>query len=111
MGKQKETYMILREMSKSDIKTYAGDLWFKRVWWKFGLWWVFLLGVLSFVLKTTEIADNVWVMVAIGVVVWLMAIVPFSYLFNKWGQFYWDKVKDKEQPISLEKMPSWWRDK
>ncbi len=110
MGKQKEKYMVLREVSQDWIKACGAERKLRQV----GKLYVIALLI---ILTGTMVAFNV----DVGIPYNMIASTVFSLVFciyvvaviTLWraGKNYFKEIKDKEQPILLEKMPSWWRNK
>ena len=111
MGKSKETLFVLEEISKSDIISRRQEIWLRKVWvWLVPLLMVWLVGLI-YVLNMMDVSWQIEATIAI--VGYLLLVIPLCFKLNRVGNQYWDEVKDKEQPIELETMPSWfwWRNK
>ena len=110
MGKQKEKYMVLQEVSKDWLESHGAERKVRRIWKPVAI-------ALFLILIGISITFNVEVGISsdiVGyIVMTLLLCIYFMSAISIWraGKRYFKEVKDKEQPILLEKMPSWWSNK
>ena len=110
MGKQKEKYMVLREVSKDWIESCGAERKLRCIWKPYT---IALLIILTGILVTFKVDVGIS-SDAIGKIVSALLLCLYVLsMITLWraGKKYFKEIKDKEQPILLEKMPSWWRNK
>ena len=105
-----QEYMVQLIVDKSWLMSRGSEITLRKLWkpYTLGLFVVVVLGVL---------ASNFWLVEINQLVRYAMIAVlvgffcSFYVLIIRGGKRYWDSKKDKDEPIEIESMPNWWRNK
>ncbi len=101
MKKQQVKIQVLQKLNVSDLKDIAGKRWTQR-----NLNWIIPIGIA--VLAWAYIAgkyicnENVWIQFALMSVPMIALFIVWSVKYVKAGKIFWNRIKDKTQPIDLD---------
>ena len=97
MKKEKRKVQILRRMTEGDIKNLGGNMWMRRrVKWLIAM----AFGTLAWMIVGANILVG-FIGVAVSLLPILVLCLVFIVRMDKEGKKFWNKVKDKEQPVDL----------
>lgn len=103
--KQEETRKVLMDWTEKELKDRGITIFMRKYWIGFLAAIVLAFSAFYFCMKVPNLLLSnaligcIFALVGLGY--WLMQVLV--------GDKYWEKLKDKEQPIELERLPSiWW---
>ena len=99
MRKSQPKVRVIRSVSKKQLKSYAEDKWNK----KHRSWWLAEIGGIILWLILTAVFDWQNEVLGCGVVVFAIGLIVILIFQTRYSKRYWEKIKDKPQPIDLDK--------
>jgi len=108
MAKKQETRLVQLRLSKDGLESRGAEREFRKIWK------LFCLVLIVMLIGVTLVGNHSFNREVVGYVAIALVVVLFGLFYIRLyraGKRFWDSIKDKKEPIELEPMPSWWRNK